>query len=414
MRIAPLIARLLLAAAAACIGGKACAQPADPAGVDASAAPDAKAGATACDTAVGSRLFVGPGKPHATPSQAAAVARDGAVVLISAGDYAGDVAQWRQNDLTICGAGGRARLFADGRHAAGKGIWVISGSNVTVDSIEFHHARVPDQNGAGIRAEGRGLHIINSGFFDNENGILGPNAGDLTITRSEFARNGVGEHGRTHNLYVGRANRVTVLGSFFHQAVIGHNFKSRARETRIDNSYFMDGPNGTASYQIDVPNGGTVYLRGNLLHKGPKADNSVLVAYGAEGLASGGMHTLTMVHNTLASTYSGGAFLRIAPGVASVRLTANLFAGNGAVKVRGVTRTQVSETASVSCAVAGLMAPDNIAQPNFWPTTAAGGCAGPLLGMPDPTYLADAPAPLALRSISSSNVRRAGALQSAR
>src|SRR5512143_3234053 len=165
---------------------------------------------SACDAAIGRRLLVGPGRTYATPSAAAAAAQSGVVVVISAGDYVGDVAAWSVSNLTICGNGGRVRLFANGRHEGGKGIWVISGGNVMVENIEFHDAKVPDQNGAGIRAEGNGLTIRNCGFFDNEDGILGPDSGDLTIENSEFARNGYGD-GQSHNLYVGRANKVTVV-----------------------------------------------------------------------------------------------------------------------------------------------------------------------------------------------------------
>lgn len=368
--------------------------------------------ATACDSATGPRIYVGPGKTYARPSQAAAVAGNGAVVVISAGDYVGDVAIWRQSNLTLCGAGGRARLFANGKNAGGKGIWVIQGANVTVDSVEFHDARVPDLNGAGIRAEGNGLKIVNAGFYDNENGILGPNGGDLAISRSEFARNGVGDRGRTHNIYVGAANKVTVTSSFFHQAFIGHNFKSRAKETRIEDSYFMDGSTGTASYQIDVPNGGVVFLRGNLLQKGPYADNNVSVSYGSEGLAGGVAHTLTMTHNTLASTDSGGTFLSIATGVGSVRLTANVFAGNGARKYGGVASSKVTDTGNVECKVTGLLAPDNLTSPNFWPNTTTGGCVRTLSSAPDASYVLDAPRPYVLRSITGTT-RRAGALQAA-
>jgi hypothetical protein len=135
-------------------------------------------------------LSVGAGKSFALPSAAAAVAQSGDVIKITAGDYRGDVATWSSSNLTICGIGGRARLFADGKHAGGKGTWVVSGSNVTIDSIEFHDAKVPDQNGAGIRAEhGGSLTIRNSGFFDNENGIQGGDgAATVTIDRSEFGQ----------------------------------------------------------------------------------------------------------------------------------------------------------------------------------------------------------------------------------
>src|SRR6185503_10180279 len=122
-------------------------------------APLPPPGATACDTASGRVLEVGPGRTYATPSAAAAAAQAGDVVRIAAGDYHGDVATWRAANLRICGMGGRARLFADGKNAQGKAIWVIAAADVVVDSIEFHGVTVPDQNGAGIRAEGGNLTV---------------------------------------------------------------------------------------------------------------------------------------------------------------------------------------------------------------------------------------------------------------
>lgn len=368
-------------------------------------------GATACDSAPGPKRFVGPGRTHARPSEAAAAAADGEVIVILAGDYVGDVATWTQNDLTICGSGGRARLYADGQNAGGKAIWVISGRNVVVDRIEFHDAAVPDGNGAGIRAEGNGLTVLNSGFYDNENGILGPNQGNLTIRRSEFARNGRGD-GLTHNLYVGTAARLLVTDSFFREARVGHNLKSRALETRVENSYFMDGPAGTASYQIEAPNGGTVVLRGNLVQKGPAAGNSISVSYGAEGLAAGGTHTLTMVHNTLASTRAGGTFVSADAGTTAVALQANLFAGNGTTTFTGVAAGRVTEADNVTGSAGQLTAPDNLAAPNFWPADPALLAQTALSGVPDATYTADAPTPFARRTITGTT-RRAGALQSA-
>jgi hypothetical protein len=295
---------------------------------------------------------------------------------------------------------------------------VIQGTNVTVDSIEFHGATVPDQNGAGIRAEGNGLTVINAGFFGNENGILGPNAGELTIRRSEFARNGVDDpaktegYGRTHNIYVLGADRVRVTDSFFREARIGHNFKSRAAETRIENSYFMDGPSGRASYQIEAPNGGVVYLRGNLIHKGPNADNAIAVSYGAEGLAAGGTHTLTLVHNTLASTRSGGTFINVNANVTSVTLTANLFAGSGTAKIGGVVSSKIVETNSVAASASQLAAPDDIGAPVFWPSDTLLLNQLLLPGNADAGYVYDAPGPFARRTITGT-ARRAGALQSA-
>lgn len=335
------------------------------------------------------------------------------MVIISPGDYTGDVATWTQNQLTICSASGRVRLFANGQNEGGKGIWVIQGTNVVVDGIEFHDAKVPDANGAGIRAEGNGLTIYNCKFFDNENGILGPDGGDLTLERCEFARNGIGEAGRTHNIYVGGANRVTVRSCYFHEAHIGHNFKCRAKETTIENSYFMDGPNGNSSYLIDVPDGGKVYLRGNLFQKGPNADNSISVHFGEEYLLHGWpVNTLTMVHNTFVSTRGGGTFVTGDGRLTAVVSTANLFATtSGTAKYAFNAATTVTETSSFTTTASNITAPDNIAAPNFWPLPAV--LPQILLSaVPDATYGFDSPAPYVLRAISGST-RRVGALQAA-
>jgi hypothetical protein len=352
---------------------------------------------------------VGPGKTYAVPSAAAAVAQTGDVIKIAAGDYSGDVATWSASNLTICGTGGRARLFAAGRNAQGKGIWVIGGSNVTVDSMEFHDAKVPDENGAGIRAEGLNLTIKNSGFFDNENGILSDDGGAITIERSEFARNGFGD-GYTHNIYVGAVERLTVSASYFHEAKIGHNLKSRAKQTVIENSYFMDGPTGTASYLVDFPNGGVVTLRGNLFHKGPNADNSIAIAYGQEGLNKP-VNTLEMSHNTVVMTHSGGTFIVAPGGTQSVKLTANLFAGTGSPQLigGGFASGNVAQQGNVTSVASNFSGADNISAPNFWPNATLQAQIG-LASVLDTAYTSDSPQPFTLRPITGST-RVSGAIQ---
>jgi hypothetical protein len=415
-KVRPALALLFAAALTACGGGGGGGEGSDSstdpiAGAPVPSPPPPISGSS-CDTAAGRVLEVGPGKAYSVPSAAANAAQSGDVIRIAAGDYRGDVATWSDSNLTICGIGGRARLFADGNNAQGKGIWVMSGSNITVDNVEFRNATVPDQNGAGIRAEpGASLVIRNSGFYDNQNGILA-SAGSSTISidRSEFARNGVGD-GQTHNIYVNQIDRLTVTSSYFHEAKIGHNLKSRARESIIQNSYFMDGPTGTSSYLNDFPNGGRVVLRGNLYHKGPNADNPNAISFGAEGL-SNPTQSLEMAHNTVAITRSGGAFISIASGTSSVKLTANLFAGTGnqALITGGYTSGNAVQSGNVTSLAANIASATSIGSPNFWPNATLQALIA-LPGVLDPTYTADAPAPYTLRTIS--GARNAGAIQSA-
>jgi hypothetical protein len=334
--------------------------------------------------------------------------QSGDTIHISAGDYRGDVATWRASNLTICGIGGRAKLYADGVHEAGKGIWVITGSNTTIHSIEFHDAKVPDQNGAGIRQEGPTLTLRDTGFYDNENGILTDDGTTSTITieYSEFARNGFGD-GFTHNIYVSRIGVLQVRYSYFHEAKIGHNLKSRARENYIENSYFIDGPNGTSSYLLNFDNGGRAVVRGNLLHKGPKADNSILITHYAN-IWGAAYNSLTLEHNTLVSTYPRGQFINVNTG-AAVTLTANIFAGTSNPSlIGGATPTQTSNVMTDATQVPGA---SNVASPNFWPAAAL----LPQLNLATsivPSYVNDSPQPFSVRAITGTT-RVVGALQSA-
>lgn len=331
------------------------------------------------------------------------------MVRIAAGEYRGDVATWAANRLRLCGVGGKVRLYADGRSAQGKAIWVIAGANVVVDNVEFHEAKVPDQNGAGIRAEGGDLLVLNSGFYDNENGILGGDGADITIERSHFARNGFGD-GQTHNLYIGFANRLTVLSSYFHEARSGHNLKSRAKVNRVEYSYLMDGVKGNSSYLLDFPNGGVVYVRGNLLHKGPNAENSTAIAFGAEGL-KWPLNTVELVHNTVVMTRPGGHFLSVAPATQSVRLVANLFAGTGSPGVlKGhPTNGRVSEQDNFITAAEQFPRADQITNPDFSPPATLLPAIA-LGSIADESYALQALRPLTTRPIMSRR-RVIGALQ---
>ena len=51
------------------------------------------------------------------------------------------------------------------------------------------------------------------------------------------------------------------------------------------NSVLQDGPDGTSSYLIEAPNGGTLIVEGNTMEKGPKAENQAnAIMIGAEGI----------------------------------------------------------------------------------------------------------------------------------
>jgi hypothetical protein len=171
-------------------------------------------------------LRVGPSRTYAKPSLAAAAAQNGDTVEIDPGTYESDACTWSADNLVLRagppGSTQRAHLKSNGAGAQGKGIWVIDGKNTWIENIEFSGAKVDDQNGAGIRQEGPGATIRNCFFHDNENGILGE-GNNLIIEYSEFAHNGLGEQGYTHNIYVDAGTSFTLRYCYVHHAVIGHN-----------------------------------------------------------------------------------------------------------------------------------------------------------------------------------------------
>jgi hypothetical protein len=278
---------------------------------------------------VARKLEVGKGKLYAMPNQAAAMALDGDTIQIDAGTYEGEVAIWRANNLVLRGTATYARLHAPVTIPNGKAIWVITGKNTLVENIEFFGASVPDQNGAGIRQEGDGLTVRNCFFHHNENGILGGGgaASEVLIENSEFSENGQGD-GYSHNLYIANIASFTMRFCNSHHARIGHNLKSRAQKNFILYNRIWDGPDGTASMEIDLPNGGTSYVIGNIIQQGPLTENSNILSYGAEGLSNLGKD-LFVVNNTFVNDRpNGGTFINIKTG-GTGKIINNIFSGPG-------------------------------------------------------------------------------------
>ena len=282
-------------------------------------------------------LSVGPGKTYATPCKAFAAARSGDVVEITGNTtYSGDVCGISASNLTIRGVNGRPKINANGKNAMGKGIWVVSGSNVTVDNVEMYGAKVADKNGAALRLEGTGFTLRNSFLHDNENGILtGANtASNILIEYTEFGHNGYGD-GYSHNLYIGNVGSLTFRYNYSHDANVGHNLKSRARINTIVYNRFSSGMAGSTaigkpSYEIDLPNAGTSYVIGNVIQQPASHNNPTMLAYGEEGASNPGKD-LYVVNNTFLNDDSArGTFVQIGSGVTTAALLQNnIFGGIG-------------------------------------------------------------------------------------
>jgi hypothetical protein len=238
--------------------------------------------------ALAATLEVGAGKNYPAPSAAAAAAHDGDHIVIAPGEYF-DCAIWKANDLVIEGAAAETTTITD-KTCAGKALFVVDGERTTIRNLTLTRARVPDFNGAGIRAEGGDLTIEHVRFINDQDGILSANnpAMKIIIRDSEFTRNGTceGGGGCAHGLYVNEAALLRIERTKFFETRQGHHIKSRALRTEVIGCDIADGDKGTASYSIDVPNGGAVVVRDSHIEKGPKSENhTAAIMIGAEGVS---------------------------------------------------------------------------------------------------------------------------------
>jgi hypothetical protein len=289
-------------------------------------------------------LQVGPGLRFERPSQAAKAAPDGAVVEIHGSGYEGDVAVWRQDDLTLRGVGARPHLRAGGRAAEGKAIWVIKGDRVTVENLEFSGARVPSHNGAAIRAEGTDLTIRNCRLHHNEMGLLtNPNPrSQVLIEGSEIDHNTTDteRHGKLgHNLYVHRVRRFVLRDSRVHGARGGHQVKTRARTNEIRDNRILDG-DGAGSYLLDIAEGGDAAVTGNRFQQGARAPNRTALSFAAEARDKDSRrHRLRVAGNDFTNEGGAATFVRNHSG-ASVVLSGNRLPERGVTPLRGPGRLE--------------------------------------------------------------------------
>lgn len=276
-------------------------------------------------------MRVGPSEAVRSLASAAAQARPGMVIEVTAGDYVGDVAVWRQDGLSLKAVGGRVRLIANGAHAQGKGIFVTAGRGISIEGFDFIGAQVPDTNGAGIRLETGTLKVRDCSFSRCEIGLLTSNFADveLEVEHCEFF-DGQRPPGKpAHLLYAGSIGKLVVQGSYFHHGRTGHLLKSRAAVNHILYNRLTDEEGGRASYELEFPNGGVAVVIGNIIQQGPQTENPHMVAFGAEGYTHP-RNELWMAHNTLVDKLPrGGIYLRVAPGPAQVRAYNNLLVGGG-------------------------------------------------------------------------------------
>ena len=283
-------------------------------------------------------LTVGAGEEFSSLSAAVAAAHNGDVILVNAGTYTNDFATVNAA-ITIEGVGGRANFVATVPPTNFKGIITVD-NNVTIANCSFSGAAIPDAeggNGAGIRYEGGNMTLENDSFSNNQNGIMGtPVISSLTqnnvvIDHCLFQNNGSGT-GYTHNCYIGAASSLTFTNNISQGAIVGHELKSRAMVNTISNNIFQDGATGSASYEIDLPNGGADTITNNIIEKGPNGQNMYAVHFGGEGIPYAGS-SLTVSGNNFVNDFGSSEVAVLNQTPYSVSITGNEFTNFAAANI---------------------------------------------------------------------------------
>jgi hypothetical protein len=281
-------------------------------------------------------LLVGPDEALKVPSAAAGVAADGDTIEIAPqeGGYF-DCAIWRASRLTIEGRG--PGVVITDKTCEGKALFVISGDDVTVRNLTLQRARVPDNNGAGIREEGENLTIESCRFLNNQSGILAVSSprSTITIRDSEFVNNGRCEP-CVHSVMVDRVAALNILRSRFRAGSGGDYVRSLAHVTSLEANEMIDGPDGISVHLVELPGGGSLVMRDNALERGPRshADLAAVSIMAASGALP--VDRISFTHNRFENDTGGTVVVLQNWTGASAELADNTLGANTvAVSTRG-------------------------------------------------------------------------------
>jgi hypothetical protein len=220
-----------------------------------------------------------------------------AVEAIGGGSGTIRIAPGRYRDCAVQEAGEVAFVaeapgtaIFDAAICEGKATLVLRGRSARVHGLTFTHMEVEDGNGAGIRIEQGDLFVSESRFVDGQSGILSaidPN-GTISVDRSTFSGLGVHPDGNgAHSIYAGHYGALRVTRSRFERGTGGHYLKSRAPRIEVSDSSFDDSNGHTTNYLIDLPEGATGRIAGNVFVNGPHKENyGTMIAVAAEARAN--------------------------------------------------------------------------------------------------------------------------------
>jgi hypothetical protein len=195
-------------------------------------------------------------------------------------------------------------------------VYVDKSRNITIENIDIDGGGAGTVGKSGIylyRTNGVTLRNMRIHGFrrGRTNGVFaaGSNRGTFTMERVQLFDNG-GDSGPEHNVYINASDvdpnwTVRMVRSYSSDVFYGHLFKSRAQVTVLEGNYFRGtvpraGESVAESYLVDIPNGGRLVMRNNILvkNKSGTGSNGIMVSYAAEGLTDGRTLGVLIEHNT--------------------------------------------------------------------------------------------------------------------
>lgn len=250
------------------------------------------------------------GVSYGTLAAAIAAAQSGNTILVVPGVY-NTINTLVTKPLTIKSTILGARWIIDGAGIFGYQSYLLAVDNgvsgaVVLEDIGLINNKYQDGRNSGFATLGPTGPITLRRFYIGEcsNGVLTGNQNntcDLLLDNGEVVDCGTID-GLTHNIYIGNLVRVRMRGVRSHwtrteanylageswRVAAGHAAKSRALETDIQGCYLDMGPEpatGGPNRNVDIPNGGKVFLAGNtfVFRTKNNAGRGHVVAMGVEG-----------------------------------------------------------------------------------------------------------------------------------
>lgn len=187
--------------------------------------------------------------------------------------------------------GGTIGAAFGGADPGGKGFFNLGHGDFIIEGLDIRSCC--EANGTGgtsisaIRknADVTGdLTVLNCNLQDCPDAILtGYGPYRVFIRNNTMSNTGNVFNPSTHGSYIGACTELQYTDNISYNTTSGHNLKTRAKKATILRSRFLDGERGSASCQVEIPQGGNYLMDGCFFHKGGNQQNAGMIKFNAEG-----------------------------------------------------------------------------------------------------------------------------------